>query len=117
MNNMNLIQNYFGKVQGLSDDLDKQLLIVLGSVMGKAGGHSERCFFFKLYHNMVSVRVQELAAEDLTANKIVSLLTLVLNEYLIQVSLYCPLCYSCSFSDIWALVQSYLSILMLLTVV
>lgn len=37
--------------------------------------------FFKLYHNAVSMRVQELAAEDLEANEIVSLLTWVLNTY------------------------------------
>uniref|UniRef100_A0A8C7GQN6 Exocyst complex component 3 n=1 Tax=Oncorhynchus kisutch TaxID=8019 RepID=A0A8C7GQN6_ONCKI len=37
--------------------------------------------FLKLYHNAVSMRVQELAAEDLEANEIVSLLTWVLNTY------------------------------------
>ncbi|CAB1334259.1 unnamed protein product, partial [Coregonus sp. 'balchen'] len=39
---MNLIRNYFGKVEGLSDDLVKQLWIVLHRAMGKAGGHSEQ---------------------------------------------------------------------------
>lgn len=40
------------------------------------------CFrFFSLYHNAVSSRVKELAAEDLEANEIVSLLTWVLNTY------------------------------------
>lgn len=40
------------------------------------------CFrFFSLYHNAVSIRVKELAAEDLEANEIVSLLTWVLNTY------------------------------------
>uniref|UniRef100_A0A8C1YMQ3 Exocyst complex component 3 n=1 Tax=Cyprinus carpio TaxID=7962 RepID=A0A8C1YMQ3_CYPCA len=37
--------------------------------------------FFDLYHKSVSARVQELAAEDLEANEIVSLLTWVLNTY------------------------------------
>ncbi|XP_038574754.1 exocyst complex component 3-like [Micropterus salmoides] len=37
--------------------------------------------FFGLYHNAVSSRVKELAAEDLEANEIVSLLTWVLNTY------------------------------------
>uniref|UniRef100_A0A3B4X4N4 Exocyst complex component 3 n=1 Tax=Seriola lalandi dorsalis TaxID=1841481 RepID=A0A3B4X4N4_SERLL len=37
--------------------------------------------FFGLYHNAVSTRVKELAAEDLEANEIVSLLTWVLNTY------------------------------------
>ncbi|KAJ0059276.1 hypothetical protein NL108_012695, partial [Boleophthalmus pectinirostris] len=37
--------------------------------------------FFSLYHNAVSTRVTELAAEDLEANEIVSLLTWVLNTY------------------------------------
>lgn len=37
--------------------------------------------FFVLYHNAVSTRVTELAAEDLEANEIVSLLTWVLNTY------------------------------------
>uniref|UniRef100_A0A665VCX6 Exocyst complex component Sec6 n=1 Tax=Echeneis naucrates TaxID=173247 RepID=A0A665VCX6_ECHNA len=37
--------------------------------------------FFSLYHNAVSTRVKELAAEDLEANEIVSLLTWVLNTY------------------------------------
>ncbi|XP_026170053.1 exocyst complex component 3 isoform X1 [Mastacembelus armatus] len=37
--------------------------------------------FFSLYHNAVSSRVNELAAEDLEANEIVSLLTWVLNTY------------------------------------
>lgn len=37
--------------------------------------------FFMLYHNAVSTRVTELAAEDLEANEIVSLLTWVLNTY------------------------------------
>uniref|UniRef100_A0A7N6FHX9 Exocyst complex component 3 n=1 Tax=Anabas testudineus TaxID=64144 RepID=A0A7N6FHX9_ANATE len=37
--------------------------------------------FFILYHNAVSSRVKELAAEDLEANEIVSLLTWVLNTY------------------------------------
>ncbi|XP_018551513.1 exocyst complex component 3 [Lates calcarifer] len=37
--------------------------------------------FFSLYHNAVSIRVKELAAEDLEANEIVSLLTWVLNTY------------------------------------
>lgn len=37
--------------------------------------------FFSLYHNAVSSRVTELAAEDLEANEIVSLLTWVLNTY------------------------------------
>lgn len=40
------------------------------------------CFrFFRLYHNAVSMRVKELASEDLEANEIVSLLTWVLNTY------------------------------------
>jgi hypothetical protein len=38
---MNLTGNFFGKVQGLSDDLAKQLWIVLQRGLGKAGGHSE----------------------------------------------------------------------------
>ncbi|XP_051267475.1 exocyst complex component 3 [Dicentrarchus labrax] len=37
--------------------------------------------FFSLYHNAVSIRVTELASEDLEANEIVSLLTWVLNTY------------------------------------
>ncbi len=37
--------------------------------------------FLDLYHKSVSARVQELAAEDLEANEIVSLLTWVLNTY------------------------------------
>lgn len=37
--------------------------------------------FFGLYHSAVSTRVTELAAEDLEANEIVSLLTWVLNTY------------------------------------
>nr|XP_040027448.1 exocyst complex component 3 isoform X1 [Gasterosteus aculeatus aculeatus] len=37
--------------------------------------------FFSLYHNAVSTRVTELAAEDLEANEIVSMLTWVLNTY------------------------------------
>lgn len=37
--------------------------------------------YFDLYHKSVSARVQELAAEDLEANEIVSLLTWVLNTY------------------------------------
>ncbi|XP_051557648.1 exocyst complex component 3-like [Myxocyprinus asiaticus] len=37
--------------------------------------------FFDLYRKSVSARVQELAAEDLEANEIVSLLTWVLNTY------------------------------------
>ncbi|XP_034468592.1 exocyst complex component 3 [Hippoglossus hippoglossus] len=37
--------------------------------------------FFSLYHNAVSTRVKELAAEDLEANEIVSMLTWVLNTY------------------------------------
>uniref|UniRef100_A0A4W6DWI0 Exocyst complex component 3 n=1 Tax=Lates calcarifer TaxID=8187 RepID=A0A4W6DWI0_LATCA len=37
--------------------------------------------FNSLYHNAVSIRVKELAAEDLEANEIVSLLTWVLNTY------------------------------------
>ncbi|KAF3858948.1 hypothetical protein F7725_012149 [Dissostichus mawsoni] len=37
--------------------------------------------FFGLYHNAVSSRVKELAAEDLEANEIVSMLTWVLNTY------------------------------------
>ncbi|XP_037314364.1 exocyst complex component 3 [Pungitius pungitius] len=37
--------------------------------------------FFGLYHNAVSTRVTELAAEDLEANEIVSMLTWVLNTY------------------------------------
>ncbi|KAM6989339.1 exocyst complex component 3 [Tautogolabrus adspersus] len=37
--------------------------------------------FFCLYHSTVSNRVKELAAEDLEANEIVSLLTWVLNTY------------------------------------
>lgn len=37
--------------------------------------------FFDLYHHALSARVQELAAEDLEANEIVSLLTWVLNTY------------------------------------
>ncbi|XP_040912134.1 exocyst complex component 3 [Toxotes jaculatrix] len=37
--------------------------------------------FFRLYHSAVSTRVKELAAEDLEANEIVSLLTWVLNTY------------------------------------
>ncbi|XP_022617532.1 exocyst complex component 3 [Seriola dumerili] len=37
--------------------------------------------FFDLYHSAVSTRVKELAAEDLEANEIVSLLTWVLNTY------------------------------------
>ncbi|XP_010892383.2 exocyst complex component 3 [Esox lucius] len=178
---MNLIRNYFGQVQGLSDDLAKQLWMVLQRAMGTVrrdptmlvsvvriiereekidrrmldrkkqtgfippgrpkswkekmfevlegtvttrieGSQSVtreadkmwmvrlleitrkyvlddlivvknlmvQCFpphyntldrFLKLYHNAVSMRVQELAAEDLEANEIVSLLTWVLNTY------------------------------------
>ncbi|XP_061111504.1 exocyst complex component 3 isoform X2 [Conger conger] len=37
--------------------------------------------FFRLYHRALSARVQELAAEDLEANEIVSLLTWVLHTY------------------------------------
>ncbi|XP_054458140.1 exocyst complex component 3 [Anoplopoma fimbria] len=37
--------------------------------------------FFGLYHNAVSIRVTELASEDLEANEIVSMLTWVLNTY------------------------------------
>jgi hypothetical protein len=48
-----------------------------GAVLPNKVQHLDR--FFKLYHNTESMRVQELAAEDLTANNIVSLLTWVLN--------------------------------------
>ncbi|CAB1346746.1 unnamed protein product, partial [Coregonus sp. 'balchen'] len=75
--NMNLIRNYFVKVQGLSEDQAKQLWIVLQHAMGKAEGHSEQ--FSQLYHITVFMRVQELAAEGLMTNKVVSLLTWVLN--------------------------------------
>lgn len=37
--------------------------------------------FFDLYHRALAARIQELAAEDLEANEIVSLLTWVLNTY------------------------------------
>ena len=40
--NMNLILYYSGKVQGLSDNLDKKLWIVLHHALVKAGGHSEQ---------------------------------------------------------------------------
>ena len=41
-----------------------------GAVLPNTAQHLDR--FFKLYHNTESMRVRELAAEDLTANKIVS---------------------------------------------
>ncbi|KAI1902125.1 hypothetical protein AGOR_G00041490 [Albula goreensis] len=152
---MGLIRGYFGEVQGLSEELAKQLWMVLqrsvvtvrrdptmlvsvgrpkrwkermfqvleGTVSTRIeGSQSEtresdkmwlvrlleitrkyvlddlivvknlmvQCFpphyntfqvFFDLYHHALSARVQELAAEDLEANEIVSLLTWVLHTY------------------------------------
>lgn len=42
MHNINLMQNYLGKVHGLSDNLAKNLWTVLQRAMGKAVGHSEQ---------------------------------------------------------------------------
>lgn len=42
MHNINLMRNYFGKLQGLSDNLAKNLWIVLQRAMGKAVGNSEQ---------------------------------------------------------------------------
>ncbi|KAK7945311.1 hypothetical protein WMY93_001039 [Mugilogobius chulae] len=118
---MHLISIYFEDVQGLSDELAKQLWMVLQRAMvtvrrdptmlvsavriiereekidrrmvdrkrqtdfippGRPKRWKDKCFrFFSLYHNAVSTRVTELAAEDLEANEIVSLLTWVLNTY------------------------------------
>lgn len=58
------------------------------------------CFrFFSLYHSAVSCRVKELAAEDLEANEIVSLLTWVLNTYKRYKFMQSPVCVKCLFRD------------------
>ncbi|CAB1313371.1 unnamed protein product [Coregonus sp. 'balchen'] len=41
------------KVQGLTDNLAKQLWIVLQRAMGKAGGHSEHQFLHSRGHSVV----------------------------------------------------------------
>ncbi|KAG7279991.1 hypothetical protein CRUP_034113 [Coryphaenoides rupestris] len=59
-------------------------LIVVKNLMSQCFPPHYNTFhrFFRLYHQAVSARVQELASEDLEANEIVSLLTWVLNTYM-----------------------------------
>ncbi|XP_074508324.1 exocyst complex component 3 [Sebastes fasciatus] len=58
-------------------------LIIVKNLMAQCFPQHYNTFnrFFGLYHNAVSCRVKELAAEDLEANEIVSMLTWVLNTY------------------------------------
>uniref|UniRef100_A0A665VD21 Exocyst complex component 3 n=1 Tax=Echeneis naucrates TaxID=173247 RepID=A0A665VD21_ECHNA len=81
--------------QALTRDVDRMWLVRLLEITRKyvlddliiVKNLMVQCFpphyntFNSLYHNAVSTRVKELAAEDLEANEIVSLLTWVLNTY------------------------------------
>uniref|UniRef100_A0A8C6SCM7 Exocyst complex component 3 n=1 Tax=Neogobius melanostomus TaxID=47308 RepID=A0A8C6SCM7_9GOBI len=71
--------------QSVTREADKMWLVRLLEIMRKYVLDDlivvQNLMIFGLYHNAVSTRVTELAAEDLEANEIVSLLTWVLNTY------------------------------------